>query len=79
MNKEFTQIMSEISQKHEAVLQRKIEGITYTRAFATTERLILLGAGHVSQAVSRFAAMLDFDITIFNYIIILLRQKFHIS
>ena len=37
---------------------------TYTRAFLPPQRLILLGGGHVSQPLSRYAADLEFDVTV---------------
>lgn len=37
---------------------------TYTRAFLPPARLILLGGGHVSQPLSRYAADLDFAVTV---------------
>ena len=36
----------------------------YTRAFLPPQRLILLGGGHVSQPLSRYAADLEFDVTV---------------
>ena len=40
------------------------EGKTYTRRFYPPQRLILLGGGHISQALCDFAAELDFDVTV---------------
>ena len=37
---------------------------TYTRAFLPPQRLILLGGGHVSQPLSRYAADLEFDVVV---------------
>ena len=37
---------------------------TYTRAFLPPARLILLGGGHVSLALSRYAADLEFGVTV---------------
>ena len=64
MNAEFKNILQELSENHEAYLRRTAEGQTYTRKFALTERLILLGAGHVAQATAKFASMLDWDVTV---------------
>jgi len=36
----------------------------YTRVFLPPQRLILLGGGHVSQPLSRYAADLEFDVTV---------------
>ncbi len=37
---------------------------TYTRVFLPPQRLILLGGGHVSQPLCRYAADLGFDVTV---------------
>lgn len=37
---------------------------TYTRAFLPPQRLILLGGGHVSQPLCRYAADLEFDVVV---------------
>lgn len=37
---------------------------SYTRAFLPPHRLILLGGGHVSQPLCRYAADLEFDVTV---------------
>ena len=37
---------------------------TYTRVFLPPQRLILLGGGHVSQPLSRYAADLEFDVVV---------------
>ena len=37
---------------------------TYTRAFLPPQRLILLGGGHVSQPLARYAADLEFDVVV---------------
>ncbi len=64
MNREFSDILDALGQNREAFLTRTAEGETYTRAFSVTDRLILLGGGHVAQAVARFAGMLDFAVTV---------------
>ena len=64
MNREFSAILNELSQSHEAYLTRTIADKTYVRKFALRERLILLGGGHVSQATAKFASLLDYDITV---------------
>ncbi len=51
----------------ELILQTENEtGIkkTYTRVFLPPQRLILLGGGHVSQPLSRYAADLEFDVVV---------------
>lgn len=40
------------------------DGKTYTRQFIPYQRLILLGGGHVSQALCSFAAELDFEVVV---------------
>ncbi len=64
MENEFVSILNALEKNREAVLERTVDGTTYKRAFSLPERLILLGGGHVSQAVARFASMLDFDVTV---------------
>lgn len=64
INQEFTAILNALAQNREAVLKRNVNGTDYIRRFARQERLILLGGGHVSQAVAELAARLDFDITV---------------
>ena len=64
MKNEFGRLLDELAAGREAVLRRTAEGVTYTRVFAEPERLILLGAGHVSQAVAELAVKLDFAVTV---------------
>lgn len=64
MQNEFARLLEELSAGREAVLRRTADGTNYTRVFAAPERLILLGAGHVSQAVAELAAKLDFAVTV---------------
>lgn len=64
MQNEFARLLEELSAGREAVLRRTADGTDYTRVFAAPERLILLGAGHVSQAVAELAAKLDFAVTV---------------
>lgn len=42
----------------------KDRAVVYTRAFLPPQRLILLGGGHVSQPLSRYAADLEFDVVV---------------
>lgn len=42
----------------------KDRAAVYTRAFLPPQRLILLGGGHVSQPLSRYAADLEFDVVV---------------
>lgn len=64
MNREFSQLLEQLAGGREALLRRRVDGGDYTRLFARPERLILLGAGHVSQAVAELAARLDFAVTV---------------
>lgn len=40
------------------------DGVTYIRNFRPRERLILLGGGHIAQPLCRYAADLDFSVTV---------------
>ena len=40
-----------------------VDGTVYTRSFSPAERLILLGCGHIGQALCRYAADLGFSVT----------------
>ena len=64
MNTEYSALLRELEERQEASLRRTVDGKTYTRAFTLKERLILLGAGHVSQATAQLAAWADFDVTV---------------
>ena len=59
----FRDLLKELNNGNTAELEISAQGAAYTRKFAPVDRLILLGCGHVSQAVSRMAALLDFTIT----------------
>ena len=45
-------------------LDEKDRAVVYTRVFLPPQRLILLGGGHVSQPLSRYAADLEFDVVV---------------
>ena len=64
MNREFADILHALERDGEAVLTRTAGGTLYRRKFVRPDRLILLGAGHVSQAVAELAAGLDFSVTV---------------
>ncbi len=64
MNQTFRDILQSIRDTGEASLTRTIGGNTYVRKFARSPRLILLGAGHVSQALAACAAKVEFAITV---------------
>jgi xanthine dehydrogenase accessory factor len=40
-----------------------VGGVEYVRRFTPAERLILLGCGHIGQALCRYAADLGFSVT----------------
>lgn len=58
----FQRIAEELKKGKTAGMTLNVDGRALTRRFIPRDRLILLGCGHVSQALSRMAAMLDFDI-----------------
>ena len=45
-------------------LDEKDRAAVYTRVFLPPQRLILLGGGHVSQPLARYAADLEFDVVV---------------
>ncbi len=63
MNREFQDILNELSRHRKSLLTRTAEGKTYIRLFKPRERLILLGCGHVAQALAEFAPSLDWNVT----------------
>lgn len=64
MDNEFAVLLESLNDGREAALRRSVNGKDYVRLFARPERLILLGAGHVSQAVAELAAKLGFAVTV---------------
>ena len=63
-NCEFTEILRRVERGESAALTRSVKGTAYLRRFVPKERLILLGGGHVSLALARVAAPLDFAVTV---------------
>ena len=61
---EFRAIRDRVSRGLNADLVREANGQRYVRRFVSSERLIILGAGHVSQALCTVAALLDFAVTV---------------
>ena len=61
---EFETILQSVTRGKAATLTRTVEGERYLRRFVPRERLILLGGGHVSHALARLAATLDFAVTV---------------
>ena len=64
MSKEFAEIKQALDEGRIACLERTVNGKKYARRFSAPERLILLGAGHVSQAAAVVAPFLGFDVTV---------------
>lgn len=58
----FQEILNQLNQGESADLILSAEGHTYIRRFCKTDRLILLGGGHVSMDVYRLARSLEFDV-----------------
>ena len=61
---EFRKIRDALVQGRAAQLIREVDGVRYVRRFVPAERLIILGGGHVSQALCSVAAMLDFTVVV---------------
>lgn len=61
---EFASILSQLKRGCPVTLTRTVDGTAYTRKFVPTQRLILLGAGHVAQPVCHIGSMLDFAVTV---------------
>ena len=62
--KEIKQLLRELSETGEGTLKVKIEDRIYERKFYRPERLIILGGGHVGQAISKFASAVGFYIVV---------------
>lgn len=60
----FPDIYRSVRAGETASLTFSAEGRTYIRNLRPGERLILLGAGHISQALCHFAASLGFNVTV---------------
>lgn len=61
---EFALIMNQLEKGKTAALTRNVEGIIYTREFMPSDRLIILGGGHIAQPLCKIASMLDFSVTV---------------
>ncbi len=61
---EFKSILEIVARGEAATLTRVVDGTSYRRRFVPRERLILLGGGHVSHALARLAATLDYAVTV---------------
>lgn len=55
-------ILKDLIAGKSAALTLEIDGIQYIRNFQPKERLLLLGGGYISQALSAFAAQLGFSV-----------------
>jgi xanthine dehydrogenase accessory factor len=64
MKEKFVTVQEAIAQEKPAALEFEVDGLTYTRNFQPKERLILLGAGHIAQPLSRYAADLGFSVVV---------------
>lgn len=64
MHTEFQKILDQVQAKAPAARTFEAEGTTYIRNFRPSERLILLGCGHIAQPVCRYAADLGFSVTV---------------
>lgn len=67
MNKEkIREILNTIKKGEPAYLEVSHEGRRYVRKFIPSERLIVLGGGHISQPLCHIAAMLGFEVTVID-------------
>ena len=64
MNAEFSGIINSLQNREEAVLSRTVAGVAYCRRFVPKDRLIILGGGHISEALVKIAVTLDFSVTV---------------
>lgn len=64
MRCEFSRILRLCREGNPAAMEFEADGIAYTRNFRPQERLILLGGGHVSQALCQYATDLGFAVTV---------------
>lgn len=64
MSFSFEELYRSVCAGEPTSLAFEAEGNTYTRNFRPTERLILLGGGHIAQPVCRYAADLGFSVTV---------------
>ena len=61
---EIRQVLNALAERRPAAMSRTVDGKEYVRRFLPEERLILLGAGHVSQATAKLAHMVGFSVTV---------------
>ncbi len=60
----FKEVLSAVRQGRTANLELEVDGAAYVRSFRPSERLIVLGGGHVAQPLCTFAAALGFAVTV---------------
>ena len=58
------ELLDDIKQTGEGSLELEIEAVVYERRFYRPERLIILGGGHVGQAISKFASAVGFYVIV---------------
>ena len=63
-NADFAELYRCVSEGETSYLRVDAEGEIYTRKFAPEHRLIVLGGGHISQAICRIASLIEFDVTV---------------
>ena len=61
---DLKKIYDSVSKQEPSSLPLNIEGKTYIRNFRPTERLILLGGGHIAEPLCRYASDLGFAVTV---------------
>ena len=60
----FQRLLQSAKDGKRDVLELEIDGTRYQRNFLGTERLLLLGGGHVAQPLCNFSSQLDFAVTV---------------
>lgn len=64
MRSQFREILNLARDGVPTVRTFEADGTQYVRSFCSKERLILLGGGHIAQPLCRYAADLDFAVTV---------------
>ena len=64
MREQLQDIYGAVLAGRPAALKLEADGEVFTRVFRPQERLLLLGCGHISQALCRYAADLGFAVTV---------------
>ena len=63
MLEQLKEVYRAVGAGRQAALSFEMDGERYTRSFCPPERLIVLGCGHIGQALCRYAADLGFSVT----------------